>query len=80
MSKYNTGKDLLADWKLSKFVVVESIGPNYAYEIILTDINFWAANIDDAQQWVNDVGGKITGMIAHLPDEEALTAFCLKWR
>ena len=47
--------------------------------VMLGDIGFWIENYDLLQQWCQDHGGKVEGMTVNIPNEQVLTAFCLRW-
>ncbi len=67
---------------MSRFVVADrevsqSLGQ---YTIImLGDIGYWVDNYEVLQQWCEDNGGSVEGMTVNIPDDQTLTAFCLKW-
>lgn len=80
MSKYTVGEDILKNWKTNRFVVVESIKSEYAHCVVMTDILFWGHHYDELKDWLGTVNGEVTGMTIDLPNDSALTAFCLRWR
>lgn len=73
--------DIFAHWKTSKFIINdEAYDLDFPYCIVLTDTQFWYNAYDELIEWVGTVGGQVSGMIVNLPDEHAVTTFCLKWR
>lgn len=74
-------EDILAEWKVKKFIITDEVfDPKFSYSIVLTDTTFWYNAYDDLIAWVGQVGGEVSGMVVSLPDEVAVTTFCLKWR
>jgi len=71
--------DILADWKIKKFVVVDNIESAGEILIVLTDFNFWVTNYCQLQQWCDDNTSKTEGMTVIIPNYTSLTAFMLKW-
>jgi hypothetical protein len=72
--------DIFADWKKNKFVTVGYDlldGPEML--VILTDVKFWALHEQELQTWCDHTGAIMTGMTVTFPNEQTLTAFCLKW-
>jgi hypothetical protein len=75
--------DIFHHWKENRFVVA----PAYAYEadgkcvklVVLTDIKFWADSADELLSWCNEFGCTQKGMTVEFPEEDLLTAFCLRW-
>ena len=47
--------------------------------IILAHYNFWAAHEDELRQWCHDNNSSFVGMTVTVPNEQTLTAFCLRW-
>lgn len=71
--------DILADWKIKKFVVVDNIESAGEILIVLTDFDFWVTNYGQLQQWCEDNTSKVAGMTVTIPNYTSLTAFMLKW-
>ena len=47
--------------------------------IILADYNFWADQEDELRHWCHDNNSSFLGMTVTVPNEQTLTAFCLRW-
>lgn len=80
-------KDILADWKTSRYIVVDNCliddvgnSNNNDIFIILTDISFWATNADILVDWCKDHGAEMAGMTVKLKTPQQLTAFTLRWQ
>lgn len=74
-------EDIFAEWKIRKFIIAESYmfdDPN-STTVILTDISFWAQNIDELVKWCATYGGVISGMTVNFQSKASLTLFLLKW-
>jgi hypothetical protein len=74
-------EDIFAEWKLRKFIIAESYmfdDPN-STTVILTDISFWAQNIDELIKWCSTNGGTLSGMTVKFQSEAVLTLFLLRW-
>jgi hypothetical protein len=72
--------DIFAHWKKNKFVTVGYDlldGPEIL--VILTDVTFWASHEQELQTWCDYTGSTMTGMTVAFPNEQTLTAFCLRW-
>lgn len=75
--------DLFQNWKENKFI----IAPSFTYDqtegcnrlVILTDFSFWADEVDNLIEWCNQYGCSHKGMTVEIPNEDLLTAFCLRW-
>jgi hypothetical protein len=74
--------DLMQDWKDNKFVVVGQDFMNeigYSHLVIMTDVKFWAAQVDQCIAWCHQNNCEIKGMTITIPNEETLALFLLKW-
>lgn len=73
--------DIFADWKRNRYVVSENYltGVPGKFLIVLTDIQFWAQNIETLSLWCQQHRSENQGMTVTLPDDETLTAFALRW-
>lgn len=72
--------DIFADWKKNRFVTVGYDlldGPEML--VILTDVKFWSSHEQELQTWCDNTGSIMTGMTVAFPNEQTLTAFCLRW-
>jgi hypothetical protein len=73
--------DIFHSWKNSKFVMtfyplVDE--PNIV--VILTDIKFWAENIDKLIDWCqNNDCGEVVGSTVTFSDYKQATMFALRW-
>ncbi len=75
--------DIFHNWKENKFI----IAPSFAYDsnkefdhlVILTDVSFWTNEIDNLLAWCDQYGCSQKGMTVEIPNEDLLTAFCLRW-
>lgn len=72
--------DIFESWHNQRFIVT----PTYLLEeneilIVLTDINFWAENIDNLVDWCAVNNCKPQGMTVSVPNEKTLTLFTLRW-
>lgn len=73
--------DIFADWKRNRFIV----GDNYLtgvpgkFLIVLTDLQFWAENIEKLVVWCRIYKCDHQGMTVTIPDDETLTLFNLRW-
>lgn len=47
--------------------------------VMLGDIGYWVDNYDALEQWCAVNGGSVQGMTVNIPDDQTLTAFCLRW-
>lgn len=68
------------DWSSRRFFVA----PNYLLDeeeilIVLTDINFWAENLEDLINWCKNNQCENKGMTVEVPDQKTLTMFVLRW-
>lgn len=73
------------EWKYQRFVGVESgiaqeLGQKEgAVIVIMTDVEFWAANVDECIAWCHENGCRLQGMTIEIPDPETMTLFVLRW-
>jgi hypothetical protein len=80
--KLMTNKDLFSDWKSSRFIIAENSlfdKTNFEYLILLTDIKFWAENLEALQEWCLKNKSNQQGMTVEIPCEKTLVLFCLQW-
>ena len=75
-------EDILADWKESRFIVIDPSLAGYLphgyVSIILTDIRYWAEREAELDAWCWEHGVTRTGMILEMP-QPSLTMFALRW-
>ena len=75
-------EDILADWKESRFIVIDPLLAGYLphgyVSIILTDIRYWAEREAELDAWCQEHGVIRTGMILEMP-QPSLTMFALCW-
>lgn len=73
--------DLFAKWRRNRYIIGENYltGVPGKFLIVLTDIGFWADNIDKLTLWCTEYHCNYQGMTVTVPDDETLTAFCLQW-
>jgi hypothetical protein len=73
-------KDILADWKTSKFVLVDTrFHDGNEHIILLSDFNYWAENEPVLSKWCNQNNCRIEGMTVSIPDDKTLTMFMMRW-
>lgn len=76
--------DIFHDWKQNRFIVAPEFtyDPNcrFKHMVVLTDIPFWAREVDNLVPWCIEHGCNTQGMTVEIPDDETLTLFCLRWR
>lgn len=73
--------DIFADWKRNRFIVSENYLTNKPGEflIVLTELGFWADNIDHLATWCQMYNCEHQGMTVTVPNKETLSLFYLKW-
>ena len=73
--------DVMAEFKNSKFVIAGGhlVGKISGHIVVLSDIGFWADNVDDLITWCEKNNCKTKGMTVEIPTDELLTLFCLRW-
>ena len=73
--------DVLADWKSNKFIIADpNLTDTNNHTIILTDIEYWANNVNEFTEWCeNTEGVKQQGMILEIQDDKILSHFVLRW-
>lgn len=75
--------DIFHHWKENKFIIapdyVRESNVEHLHMIVLTDIGFWADNVDRLSEWCNSHGCKTQGMTVEIPTDDLLTAFCIRW-
>ena len=63
-----------------RFVIVPvDLLEGFENMIILSDYNFWADHEDELRQWCRVNGSSFVGMTVTVPNDQTLTAFCLRW-
>jgi hypothetical protein len=73
-------KDLLADWKTSKFILVKNILTDTSdHVIVLSDIKFWTEYYTELQDWCKKQNAKVEGMTVSINTDKTLTLFILRW-
>lgn len=74
-------EDILADRKRRRFAVVDAQGwgMDTDWIVVLSDISFWAENMDALDAWCQQNGCDIQGLTVEIPTEHLLTLFQLKW-
>ena len=84
-AKVGSVTDIMQDYKNRRFVVAPNyIGrgldpPVYGHIVLLTDIGYWADNIDDLIAWCSEHKCMHQGMTVDIPTDQLLTLFCLRW-
>jgi len=74
------GGDVLAEWKKSRFVIAPSeLIDQPGVLVILTDYKFWTDRYEQLQSWCKENNCDTQGMTVTMPNDAALTAFCLRW-
>lgn len=72
--------DIFHSWKNNKFIVADyALLDKPDIVVVLTDIGFWANNIDDLIVWCRTNGGSVKGMTVEFDNNEQLTLFALRW-
>lgn len=73
--------DLLSDWRQYKFIriITDDINVKCYHLIVLTDISFWAENVDALKEWCDEHECTTSGMTVQIPTDELYTLFCLRW-
>lgn len=75
--------DIFHHWKENRFIIapdyVRDSDSEHPHMVILTDIGFWADNVDHLVEWCNNYGCKTQGMTVEIPTDDLLTAFCIRW-
>ena len=78
-----TMTDIFHDWKKNRFIVAPEfaydLGKDFKHVIVLTDIAFWAKEVDNLVPWCLENGCRTQGMTVEIPDDKILTLFCLRW-
>lgn len=71
----------MEDWKSNRFVrVTYDVGNVLCkHMIVLTDIAFWAQNIDQLKEWCAEYNCENVGMTVEIEDDHTYTLFCLRW-
>lgn len=73
-------------WKNNRFVAIDRAlsqelgleGPD-SWMVIMTDVKFWAAHVDECISWCHENGCKIQGMTIEIPNSATMTLFGLRW-
>jgi len=74
---------IMEKWKDKKFLLVSP--EQYQNDVkclklaVLTDIAFWAENVEDLMEWCDDNHCEIQGMTVAIPDDRTATLFSLRW-
>jgi hypothetical protein len=77
----NTGADILATWKTSRFIVADpDLVDHYgSYLIVLTDYQFWSDQHQNLAEWCASHNSKLSGMTVEIAETNDLTLFLLRW-
>jgi len=72
--------DIMQGWKDRRFIVAE---PELGFSdtiVVLTDVGYWTAYIDELITWCRATPGvRNEGMTVVISDPESLTLFLLRW-
>ena len=73
--------DLFAEWKRNKFIVADyALTDSAKHLIVLTDIKFWAENVDMLEEWCKkNPRARTQGMTVEIDDDRTLTYFIMRW-
>jgi hypothetical protein len=72
--------DIMQAWKERRFIVAEDGLGFIDTIVVLTDIEYWTAHIDELIVWCSSTPGvRNEGMTVVITDPEALTLFLLRW-
>lgn len=72
--------DIFHSWKDKRFIVADYyLLDEPEIVVVLTDIGYWAENIDALVDWCKTNGGQVKGMTVTLDNHEQLTLFALRW-
>lgn len=71
--------DVLSEWKNRRFIIPDNIITDGTRCVILTDIAFWAKNVDQLVEWCETRNCETMGMVVEFGDEATLLEFVLKW-
>ena len=75
-----TGKDVLADWKTSKFILADKdLTDTDKHVIVLTDVGYWVDHVDTLVDWCMTNNARTQGMTVEIDDDKTLTHFILRW-
>jgi hypothetical protein len=75
-----TGKDVLADWKTSKFILADKdLTDTDKHVIVLTDVGYWVDHVDTLVDWCMTNNACTQGMTVEIDDDKTLTHFILRW-
>ena len=58
-------------------IIAEELGQRVI--VVLSDIGYWTKHYEALQQWCQENNSEVQGMTINIPDDQTLTAFCLKW-
>ncbi len=74
-------EDVLAEWKRNRFIVVDyALTGTAKHLIVLTDIKYWAENVDQLDTWCEkNPRAKVQGMTVEITDDRTLTHFIMRW-
>lgn len=86
--------DIFANWKKQRFIVADEDvisdyrsptedlffgAKKFKYLIVMTDIAYFAENMDEVDKWCEQHDCTISGMTVEVPSDEALMMFTLRW-
>lgn len=72
--------DIMQSWKDQRFVVTpQELLDAGEFLVILTDITFWNDHYEELKDWCDENCCHQQGMTVVADNEQALTAFCLRW-
>lgn len=72
--------DVFETWKNQRYVIADSALLDHIGKfVLLTDIKFWADNIDILIEWCKVNGGRVKGMTVEFDNDEQLMLFVLRW-
>ena len=71
--------DIVHDWRSKRFIIPEHYLTDGAKCVILTDVSYWAKNVDDLVVWCESRNCKTMGMVVEFGDEATLLEFILRW-
>jgi hypothetical protein len=78
--KQQINRDIFAHWKSNRFILAEfELLGTPDLLVVLTDLTFWANNVDELLDWCNQYGARVKGMTVEFDTNEQLTMFCLRW-
>jgi len=72
-------EDVMAEYKSSRFVVVDPVLGFGSRTIVLADMYFWAKHHDELIDWCKLYSVKPAGMTVQFNSEEQVALFILRW-